>query len=129
MIDRFVDACEADDRIVAAFLSGSNATGTADAYSDLDLGVITTDAAFADVIADQRALVSRLGEPLFLDHFGREWNVFFILADGTEGEIFFGREGALEEIDVGPFDPLVDKRGILAGAAFPFSPPDPRRAA
>jgi predicted nucleotidyltransferase len=124
VIDRFVDACEADDRIVAAFLSGSNATGTADAYSDLDLGVITTDAAFADVIADQRALVSRLGEPLFLGHFGRAWNVFFILADGTEGEIFFGREGALEEIDVGPFEPLVDKRGILAGAAFPFSPPD-----
>ena len=121
---RFIGACSADDRIVAAFLAGSHATGTADAYSDLDLGVITTDAAFADVIADRRSLVERLGEPLFLDHFGREWNVFFILADGTEGEIFFGREGALDEIDVGPFEPLLDTRGILAGVAFPFSPPD-----
>jgi hypothetical protein len=62
---------------------------------------------------------------LFLDHFGRAWNVFFILADGTEGEIFFGREGALDEIDVGPFEALLDERGILAGAEFPFSPPDP----
>ena len=124
VIARFVDACAADDRIVAAFLAGSHATGTADAYSDLDLGVITTDAAYADVIADRRALIGRLGEPLFLDHFGRAWNVFFILADGTEGEIFFGREGALEEIDVGPFEPLLDERGILAGAEFPFSPPD-----
>jgi hypothetical protein len=61
---------------------------------------------------------------LFLDHFGREWNAFFILADGTEGEIFFGHAGALDEIDVGPFEPLLDKRGILAGAEFPFSPPD-----
>ena len=110
---------------MAAFLAGSHAAGTADAYSDLDLGVITTDAAFADVIADRRALISRLGEPLFLDHFGRAWNVFFILADGTEGEIFFGHEGALDEIDVGPFEPLLDERGILAGAEFPFSPPDP----
>ncbi len=125
VIARFVDACAADDRIVAAFLAGSHASGTVDAYSDLDLGVITTDAAFADVIAERRALISRLGEPLFLDHFGREWNVFFILADGTEGEIFFGHEGALAEIDVGPFEPLLDERGILAEAEFPFSPPDP----
>jgi predicted nucleotidyltransferase len=125
VIARFVDACVADDRIVAAFLSGSHVTGNADEYSDLDLGVITTDAAFADVLADRRAFVSRLGDPLFLDHFGREWNVFFILADGTEGEIFFGRAGSLEEIDVGPFEALVDERGILVGAAFPYSPPDP----
>jgi hypothetical protein len=125
VIARFVDACAADDRIVAAFLAGSHATGKADAYSDLDLGVITTDEAFADVIADRRALISRLGDPLFLDHFARTGNVFFILADGTEGEIFFGHEGAMEEIDVGSFEPLLDKRGILAGAEFPFSPPDP----
>jgi hypothetical protein len=125
VIARFVEACAADDRIVAAFLAGSYATGTADAHSDLDLGVITTDETFADVIADRRALISRLGEPVFLDHFFRVWNVFFILADGTEGEIFFGHEGAMEEIDVGPFEPLLDRRGILAGAEFPFSPLDP----
>jgi predicted nucleotidyltransferase len=127
VISRFVDACAADDRIVAAFLAGSRATGAADAYSDLDLGVITTDAAFAEVLADGRVLVGRLGEPLFLDHFGLDRNVFFILADGTEGEIFFGREGAMGEIDVGSFEPLLDERGILAGAKFPFSPPDPER--
>src|SRR6186997_2497157 len=104
VISRFVDACEVDERIVAGFLAGSYATGAADGYSDIDLGVITTDAAFADVIADRDALIAQLGEPLFLDHFGRLWNAFFILADGTEGEIFFGRVGALEEIDVGPFE-------------------------
>lgn len=123
-VSRFIDACLADDRIVAAFLAGSNVTGTADAYSDLDLGVITTQEAFADVVADGRALISQLGDPLFLDHFDRDWNVFFILADGTEGEIFFGHEGALEEIDVGPFEPLLDRRGILTGAEFPFAQPD-----
>ncbi len=124
VVARFIAGCSADDRIVAAFLAGSHATGTADVYSDLDLGVITTGEAFADVVADRAALVRQLGDPLFLDHFGREWNVFFILADGTEGEIFFGHEGALDAIDVGPFQSLLDKGGILAGAEFPFTPID-----
>ena len=48
---------------------------------------------------------------------------------GRRASILFGREGALEEIDVGPFEPLLDERGILAGAEFPFAPPDRRRAA
>ena len=40
-IPRFVAACRADERVVAAFLGGSYARGTADAYSDLDLSLIT----------------------------------------------------------------------------------------
>ena len=93
VVARFIDACAADDRIVAAFLAGSHATGTADAHSDLDLGVISTDETFADVIADQRALISRLGEPLFLDHFGRAWNVFFILPTGPRERSSSGTRG------------------------------------
>ena len=44
VLDRFVAACRADERVVAAFLSGSYAGGAADEYSDLDLGVIITAA-------------------------------------------------------------------------------------
>jgi predicted nucleotidyltransferase len=36
--------------VAAAFLGGSYARGTADAYSDLDLGLIITDAAHADLL-------------------------------------------------------------------------------
>ena len=42
-VERFVNACQADDRVVAAFLGGSTVKGYADAYSDVDLCVITTD--------------------------------------------------------------------------------------
>jgi predicted nucleotidyltransferase len=45
-IDRFVAACQADERVVAAFLGGSYAKGTADAHSDIDLCVLTPDASF-----------------------------------------------------------------------------------
>ena len=48
IMNRFVAACQADERVVAAFLGGSYARGTADAYSDLDLYLITTDAMYDD---------------------------------------------------------------------------------
>lgn len=47
------------------------------------------------------------------------------MADGTECGLDFGREGALEGIDAGPFETLIDKRGILSGMEFPFAQPDP----
>ena len=43
-MNRFITACQVDERVVAAFLGGSNAKGMADAYSDLDLYLITSDA-------------------------------------------------------------------------------------
>lgn len=125
VIARFVDVCSADNRIVAAFLSGSNARGEADGYSDLDLCLVATDAGYDDVVAERAAIIARLGEPLFLESFGRDDIAFFILTDDTEGELFFAREGGLDAIHTGPFRPLVDKTGILAGAEFPFTGPDP----
>jgi predicted nucleotidyltransferase len=125
VVSRFVDACSADERIVAAFLDGSRATDEADEYSDLDLYVITTDEALEKVIAERGSLIRHLGEPVFTEDFGHDGIVFFILADGTECELSFSSEGAIEDIDVGPFKPLIDKRAILADAEFPFAQPDP----
>jgi predicted nucleotidyltransferase len=125
VIDRFVEHCRADERIVAAFLGGSRARGEADRYSDLDLCAITTDQAYEDVVADRRSIIEEIGEPLFLEDFGLEGVVFFILADDTEAELYLVREGGLHELhDVGVFRTLVDKRGILADARFPWREPD-----
>ena len=60
VLDRFVAACQADERVVAAFLAGSYARGGADTYSDLDLGLITTDDAFEGFIASREAFVRQL---------------------------------------------------------------------
>jgi predicted nucleotidyltransferase len=125
VIARFVEACSADERIVAAFLGGSVARGDADEFSDLDLCVIATDDAVDDVGSDRADLVRRLGEPLFLEDFGIPGIVFFILTDGTEGEIFFFGEGELDRIDAGRFRTLVDERGILPATEFAGPPPDP----
>jgi len=102
VIERFVAACAADARVAAAFLTGSYATGTADAHSDLDLGVIIADAAYDDFLTSREPFVRLLGEPVFVETFARPDTLFFILADGTEGELAVGRESAYREVANGP---------------------------
>ncbi|HUS14496.1 MAG TPA: aminoglycoside 6-adenylyltransferase [Chloroflexia bacterium] len=131
VIDRFVAACEADPRVVAAFLGGSLAAGTADAYSDLDLYLITTDAAYEAVVAEGRTFMDQLGGPAFLEDWtvgGRHY-LNFIFADGVEGELGLSPASAFDQIHAGPFRVLVDKTGILAGARFPgaVAAPDAQR--
>jgi predicted nucleotidyltransferase len=124
-LDRFVTACRADERVVAAFLGGSYARGAADAYSDLDLGLITADEAYDDFLAGREAFIRRLGEPVFLESFDRPDNIFFIFPDGTEGELAMGREGQFTHIHSGPYRVLLDRRGVLTNAVFPRPEPDP----
>jgi hypothetical protein len=118
VLNRFVAACQADARVVAAFLGGSYARGTADAYSDLDLGLITTDMAYEDFLAGRAAFIRLLDAPLFLEHFDRPDNVFFIFPDGTEGELALGRASDFTYMSCGSYRVLLDKTGILAGAVF-----------
>ncbi len=122
VMNRFVAVCQADERVVAAFLGGSYARDAADAYSDLDLYLITTDEAYDDFFAEREAFMRRLGEPTFLEdyHGGGGDFVFFFFTDGTEGELGLGRESHFTHIHGGPYRVLLDKKGILAGAVFPW---------
>lgn len=119
VIERFVSACGADERIVAAFLHGSHARGAADEFSDLDLAVVATDESRDQVWGDRVELVNRMGRPLFLEDFGSDVTCFFVLADGTDGELSIGRTSAYREIHAGPFRPLLDEHGLLEDATFP----------
>ena len=124
VVDRFVIACETDDRIVAAFLGGSYAREAADDYSDLDLYLITTDQDFDEFYDQRQAFMRLLGEPVFLEEFGIPNIVFYVFVDGTEGELGIGRENDFADIHGGPHVVLVDKKGILAGVAFTFHEAD-----
>jgi len=118
-VNRFVVACQADERVVAAFLGGSYAKGRADAYSDIDLCLITSDAAYDDFVATREKFMQRLGELVFLEDLELANIVFFIYSDDTEGELWFASESHLDHIRCGPYRALLDKTGILAGAVFP----------
>jgi predicted nucleotidyltransferase len=119
IVDRFVAACQADERVAAAFLVGSYARGTADAYSDLDLYLVTADEAYEDFVAGREAFVRLLGEPAFLEDFDFPNVVFFIFPDGTEVELTLGRESHISHIFGGPYQVLLDKKRFPAGAAPP----------
>lgn len=120
VVDRFIAACQADERIVAAFLGGSYAKDAADKFSDLDLYVITADEAYEDFLAKREVFIRLLGEPLFLEDFGATNGYFFIFSNGIEGEIWFGRESKFKDIHGGPYRVLLDKQEILAGEVFPM---------
>jgi predicted nucleotidyltransferase len=121
--DRFIAACRADPRVIAATLYGSYARGAADEHSDLDLGLVTTDAAYDAFIAGRDAFIRLLGEPLFVESFGSPDMVFVIFADGVELELMLGREGRFDHGHGGPYEVLLDKANLLAGATFPRSLP------
>jgi predicted nucleotidyltransferase len=122
-LDRFITICRADPRVLAAALYGSHARGAADEWSDLDIGVVVADEAYDDFLAGREAFLRQLGEPLFIEDFDIPDIAFFILADGTEGEMSIDRVGDFTA-PFGLWRPLLDKTGVLAGAK-PRSQPDP----
>lgn len=125
VLRRFVEACQSDQRIIAAFVGGSFAGGTADRYSDLDLYVVVASDAYAGFFAERQAFMRQLGEPVFMHDF----NAFgfdmllFTYADGVEGELALAPDDNFDQIHGGPYRVLVDKAQVLTGKAFPLLAP------
>ena len=123
VIDRFVAACRADERVTAAFLVGSYARGAADAHSDLDRILVTADDAYDDFAAGCQAFARQLGEPLFLEAFDLPDVLFLILPDGAEVELSFLPESRVGQLLDEPHWSLLDKHGLLARASRYETPP------
>lgn len=119
VIERFVAACQADDRIVAALLAGSYARDDADAYSDLDLTLFAAAGERDALWAERESLIARLGRPLFIEDFDGDVTAFFFLADGTEAELSYGSASEPQAVHEGPYRVLLDKAGVLDGLTFP----------
>lgn len=127
LIARFARLCADDPRIVAAFVGGSHARGDADEHSDVDLYAVVDDGAYDGLVAELPALVRRLGEPIFCEPWRSRHGidtVFFVLSNGTEGELGVAPASAFSRLHVGEHRVLVDKRDLLAGVAFPRTSSD-----
>lgn len=81
VIERLIALGEADPRVVAVWLEGSLADGTADPLSDVDAYVAVEDAAFEGVWADRRALAERIGQVLVSADVPA-WGLFACILDG-----------------------------------------------
>ena len=126
-VSSFVSACQNDDRVIAAFLGGSNVKGKADQYSDIDLTLITSADSFDKFFEQRESFLQSLGELVFFENFDIPNIVFFIFADDTEGELYIYNENQLDNIQSGPFHILIDKKNILMGRSFPEREADPSR--
>lgn len=131
LIEKFTAACQADNRVVAAFLGGSFVSGTADEYSDLDLYLVTREDDYQGFLNNRQEFMRQLGTPVFAEDFsdfGFDM-VPFIYADGVSGELAMAPESNFLHIHGGPYQVLVDKTGLLNGIVFPYFAPgdDDRR--
>ena len=111
--------------MLAAFLGGSLAAGTARPDSDVDLYVVTREEDYEALWAKRAEFVRSLGEPRSLedvcDFEGLGFDmVLFELADGVEGELAFGHERNFLSLHGGPYEVLVDRAGLLDGVLFPL---------
>jgi predicted nucleotidyltransferase len=66
LLQRIVEALEADPRVAAAWLMGSIGRGEDDAWSDLDLHVAIHDEHLTDFWSDRFALYERVGQPVLI---------------------------------------------------------------
>jgi predicted nucleotidyltransferase len=123
ILDRFVAACHKDERLIAAFLTGSYARGTADAYSDLDFCLITRSDAYQDFITEKKDFIRQLGKPLFLEDFNHPDMLFSIFSNDVECELAICSQDRLNRLYSLPYRVLVDKKGLFPEVLF--TPPAP----
>ena len=124
-VARFAEACEREPLIIAAFLGGSLAAGTAGEESDVDVYVVSEEARYVELWDRREAFMREWGEPVRLedvvDFEGLGFDmVRFWLADGVRGEVAFGHTGNLMTLHGGPHEVLVDRVGLLDGVEFPL---------
>ncbi len=125
VIERFNKMAEDDSRILAAFLGGSLASGTADVYSDIDIYFVIDPSAYGRFHSEVDSLLRSLGPLVFFDQhhdFGFDL-VLFTFRNGVKGELGLGTTGNLKDMHRGPFKVLVDKTGLLGNVEFPLPPP------
>jgi predicted nucleotidyltransferase len=124
-IERFGAVVERDPLVVAAFVGGSFAAGTAREDSDVDVYVVAREDEYRALWDRRHALLREWGDPVFeqdvvnFEGLGFDM-VLFEFVDTVDGEIAFGHTGNFMALHGGPYDVLVDKIGLLEGVEFPL---------
>ncbi len=124
-VRRFATACESDERVIAAFLGGSMASGKTHPKSDVDVYVIIRGdkyETFLERVSEFLGSWGRLTESTLIrdfEGFGFDM-VLFAFSDGVRGELALGTEENFMAMHGGPHQVLLDRTGMLDGVAFPL---------
>jgi hypothetical protein len=124
LIARAVEVLRGDDRVLAAWLVGSFATGEADPWSDIDLHFLVTDEGGDDLEESWRDLLARMTPTVMAQPFspGSDGG-YAITPEWVHIDLAFHRESVLDPRTVDGMSPLFDKRGDLLPAGPTPRPP------
>ncbi|HZE39187.1 MAG TPA: hypothetical protein VE172_10290 [Stackebrandtia sp.] len=124
-IERAKTVLPRDERILAVYLIGSNASGRGDAYSDVDLHCVVADADVDGGVRDFARLIESIAGPLVhADRIPGVTGGLGITPDWLHVDLIFH---GLSEYDPDQYDavlPLFDRRGdVLPGRRMPDDTP------
>lgn len=120
-----VKSLHEDTRVVAAWLEGSFAWGTADAWSDLDLHVVVTDDAYDAFIAHRAAFFEQMGTVILIQELRKNTQnaasfSLVVYTDGIEVDWSIWRQGDARRPETSHL--LLDRIGVPIESLRPFSP-------
>jgi hypothetical protein len=117
IIDQARAVAAADDRIVAAWLAGSFAAGTADAYSDIDLHCAVTDASAAWFAGHWPELAAKITPVVHCGPVPGIAGGFAITPQWLHLDLVFHRRSECDPAALASVRPLFDRTGELLPAA------------
>lgn len=116
LIERAAAVAEADERIVAAWLAGSFAAGTADAYSDVDLHCLITDESVDWFRANWADFAGRISPLVLASPIPGLIGGFTITPDWLHLDLVLHPRSSFQASAVTGQRPLFDKTGDLLPA-------------
>ncbi|HXQ19914.1 MAG TPA: nucleotidyltransferase domain-containing protein [Acidimicrobiales bacterium] len=118
-IERAREALSSDERVLAAYLVGGFAVGTADAWSDVDLQVIVADEAADDIKASWPTLVGQMAETADIRPFDFGIGGICITPEWLHFDVVFHSASSIDAKNIEGMVPLVDKAGLLPDHPVP----------
>jgi hypothetical protein len=119
LIERAKTVAAEDDRILAVYLVGGFAVGTADAWSDVDLQVTVRDDAVEDVAATWKDVANAIAPTAYIKPFAFSTGGVCITAEWLHFDVVFNPQSAVDPKTVEGMVPLLDKADILPTEPIP----------
>jgi predicted nucleotidyltransferase len=120
VVERLTEAARADERVLAAWLQGSRADGTADDFSDIDFYVAVADDAYQ--VFDKLAFIASAAPVLVHLELPAIGGVVCLLAGPVKLDFFAERASAVEGRPRPAVQVLMDKGGVAAGLSAGWTP-------
>ncbi len=120
VLTKLVEAAEADDRVVAAWLQGSRADGTADSFSDIDFYVAVDDEAYDSF--DRIEFIERAAQVLVHAELPGNLGVVCLLQGPVKLDLLTEKASVVGQRERPAAKMLVDKDDVESGLVTGWTP-------